>query len=474
MTNDQIALLTFDYVSYLAQKKIYNAQMVANAKYCKSIGRTNAISILQKPVNEFCDLYTSGKVKDFIFKNDSFTPRNMYLLNPAYYLYYTYIVFKASYLFSQSEVNFSLDKISVFYSGNLDFKISQDNIKDRVSFNYSYSLFQQKRKEYFGNPVLSTDIQNFFDNIHVNSLIEVLRELLGEHEVIDELDYFLKHCQFDSVPQLHYSIASSILSQFFLHKFDNAIHKTLIDNELLMVRFVDDMYIIYMRGSATIRENNEVLNVISSVLWKQGLSLNISKTKLLSSDEYVNGFDVSLSEYEDASYSSEKIIDEKAIEVIANGDFLEFISKITDLENANGVDLQKYYILLNQYLAIENDDANKVLKNIIYSRKWLDIDKKQLKNLVNNWRYILFNPSEFTVLFLMVYSDLERKKMTNRNENKIKALLNYLLKKHTHTLRDSLVAVTYLFQRSFVHQDLIRKVYEVNPDFVKFYIKYIV
>ncbi|MFF1856563.1 hypothetical protein ACFVV6_04105 [Bacillus mycoides] len=126
-----------------------------------------------------------------------------------------------------------------------------------------------------------------------------------------------------------------------------------------------------------------------------------------------------------------------------------------------------------EYLSVEGEDANKVLNNLIFSNKWKNMSDRDLKKIIYNWKYILFNPSIFTVLYIFIYEFLEKKGAIKDNGKKIKRILNYLFRNKLFTFRDTLIAVSYLFQRNFEHRDLLKKIEGVNPVYVKFVDKYI-
>lgn len=473
LTSDHLCSLAYDYVFATSRQKKYNPQTLANYKYCTKYGKKRITQILSLSVEEFCKSYEIEKVKDLVYKNDYFTPRNMHLVSPIYYLYYTSIVFKISYLFSNDIVDLSNRNISSFYSGYIDFRADKKDIKKLSSFNKSYSNFQRKRKSFFGNPVLAIDLQNFFECIKSNHLITKLKRMFGNKKCISDLEYFLEYCRFDSLPQLHYSIASSVLSQLYLVEFDDDIQKILERDNIFLIRFVDDMYFIHTNAVASVRKNNELLNEISFYLWKQGLSMNTSKTKMLSAEEFQSGFDV-VDQYGDLLFSSETIIEEKANEVVKSGLLLNFVDDLCKLEQENGIDLLQYQRILQDNLSINGDDANKVLRNIIYSKKWEELDIKHLKQLIKKWKYILFNPSDLTVLYIMVYRFLEYNGFIDDNGGRLKKVLNYLFKNTTFTLRDSLVAITYLFQSNFRNKELLNKVGSINDEYIRFIEKYVI
>lgn len=467
--------LTYKYILSMSKSKKYNPQTIAITNYFDKHS-FSAIKIeLERDVKDFCENNNPFKARDFIYKNDYFTPRNMYLISPIYYAYYTYIVFRIAKLFldEDTKLDFSKERMKIFYSGFLDISSNHSDVKQNARFNKSYSSFQKEREKYFDFPVLKIDLQDFFNSIKLKSLINKLRTLLGENKIIDDLSYFLNFCGFDCLPQFHYSIGSSILSQVYLQEFDSKIEKIASRENINLIRFVDDMYFIYLDGEMDYKRNNNLLNEISYLLWNEELVLNSSKTKFLSPEEYKNTVEVIGLDYgeEMVSFTSEKIIDKRTKEIINNGNLIQLVNKLCRLEEESGIDLKRYKKILDEYISIEGEDNRKILNNIIFSGKWKVLSDKELKNLVENWRYIQFNPSQFTVLYVLICRHLERKNVINGS--KIKLILNYLLNNSNFTFRDTLVAVAYLFQNKNKHSDLLNKIEIVNVDFVKFVKKYV-
>lgn len=453
----------------MSKTKKFNPQTIANINILREYGLKGIKSEMEKSVKEFCETNPVKKSRDFVYKNDYFTPRNMHLINPLYYSYYTYIVFKIANLFlnGNGKLNFSKERIDIFYSGFLDLH-SKEDIPKNAKFNTSYRLFQEEREKYFGMPVLKVDIQDFFNSIKVKSLINRLRAYLGEQSVINDLEYFLDFCEFEYLPQFHYSIASSILSQFYLLDFDSKMHRTLKRENLFLIRFVDDMFIVYLDGEMNEKRNNDLLNEISYFLWEEELVLNSSKTKLLSPQEYQDTFELMEMEYdfEEISYSSEKIIEDRTDEILEEGYLIILIEKLCELEESVGIDLNEYKELMREYISIDGEDTRKVLNNIIFSNKWKNIKKQDLKKIIDNWRYILFNPAQFTILYILVCRHLENRNVISGSS--IKEVLNYLFRNENFNFRDTLVAISYLFQSHKKNKELLNKVEMVNPEYVDF------
>ncbi|REB08864.1 hypothetical protein DVB69_07020 [Sporosarcina sp. BI001-red] len=476
MGNIDLSELSYLYVETMSKTKQYNPQAIANNKIIGELGKENIIRILNLDIDVFCTKYKSSKCRDFIYKNDYLTPRNMYLVNPLYYLKYTQIVFEIAenYLeYKSKELNFKDDNIKVFYSGLFCLDKKKETVNINAVFNNSYSDFQKERKKYFGNYVLKLDLQNFFDSIEIKELLSKLRIKLGSLSVIDELEIMLNSCQFTTLPQLHYSIASSLLSQMYLADFDNGIQNILARENLELIRFVDDIYIIQPHGEVNEKAINNLINDVSFLLWQEKLSLNNTKTELLTPDEYENNFDLKENKYDysPTSFSTEKIIDEKVLSLIHSGDLITYIEKLCEIEKTYGIDLKKYHELTDKYISTVNGDSNKVINGLIFSGKWRLLSDNELFEIVSEWKYVFFNPSQFTILYILICRYLENKNVIGNS--RIMSLLSYLFTSESYNFRDTLIAISYLFQSKKKNVSILSQIKTINPEYVNFVEKYI-
>ncbi|MEH6888410.1 hypothetical protein V7024_01335, partial [Bacillus sp. JJ864] len=114
-------------------------------------------------------------------------------------------------------------------------------------------------------------------------------------------------------------------------------------------------------------------------------------------------------DFEEISYSSEKIIEDRTDEILEEGYLIILIEKLCELEESVGIDLNEYKELMREYISIDGEDTRKVLNNIIFSNKCKKLSKRDLKKIINNWRYILFNPAQFTILYILVCRHLENR-----------------------------------------------------------------
>lgn len=472
MTNEEILDLAYKYVKAVSKSKNYNLQAIANTNFINNYKKEDILNDLRLNVKKFCKYNKHDSVRDFVYKNDYFTPRKMYLISPICYLYYTYLVFRIAHIFIMDKdiLDFSIKNVDVFYSGKLVFE--DKYIYQNSKFNESYSDFKERCSSFIGRPALKIDISNFFDSIKIKNLIDKLRRIINNSEIINDLEYFFNFLRIDSLPQYHYSLASSILSQFYLIDFTNSLNESCEENNLYCIRFVDDMYIIHLEDSEDYnKKNNMLLNEFSYFLWKDSLALNFNKTKMLTSEEFKKENDfIDFSYFE--PYSIEKIVNLKIREIINNKLLTKFIRALNRLEKDKGLDLAEYKKLVNKYISIEGDNSNKVINSLIYS-KWKRIPLEDMHFIINNWRFILFNPSQFTILYISIYRHLEKLKEIDNSGGKIKKILSFLFSDKTFTIRDSLVAITYLIQSKFRHKDLMNKIGEINNEYSAYVNKYL-
>ena len=461
-----LSTLSLNYVLEMSRTKRYNPQAIANLNTLSTYSNEEINDILSMDVKEFCDLYKADKVRDFVYKGDYFTPRDMYLISPLFYTYYTHKVIEIAHLMfgNNSLIDFSLSSTKIHYSGILEFNNEPDIVKQNAMFNKSYNMFQKEREKYLGNSVIKLDITNFFGSIKIDNLINKLTFHLGNHKTMQELDYLFGYCNFESLPQLHYSLASSVLSQMYLMDFDNELNDWLKKESLYLIRFVDDMFIVSLGGEFSNKRYNDLLNKLSFLLWKDELIINTSKTELLSPEKFKKSFELIEKNYNDFnSFISEKVINDRVDEIIERGYLLKLIEALCKVEMESGIDLKVYKILTDEYISIENEDTRKILNMIIYSKKWIRLSDDELLRIISNWKYLLFNPAQFTVLYVMVCRYLEKKDVISDNE--IKRVLSYLYRNDFFTLRDTLVTASYIFQNSNKKTELLEKIRVVNSDY---------
>lgn len=106
MTEDEILQYAFDYIMSVAREKVYNLQFIAIMNYFKIKDNFPRIENYGLNYEDFSKKYKKFCVRDFVYKKDYYSTREMYLIAPSYYLYYTFNVFKYFY-YNQEFLNFS-------------------------------------------------------------------------------------------------------------------------------------------------------------------------------------------------------------------------------------------------------------------------------------------------------------------------------------------------------------------------------
>lgn len=488
MKNNELLMMSYRYVLEMAKSKPYNIQCIAIKKFFES--KKNHPSIDFSYHNDyiiFCEKHPINRAKDFVYKKDYYTTREMYLISPPHYLYYTFIVFKYFYkTFGRVVVDFSTTNCQINYSGIISFT-KEEPIKNLSNFNYSYESFQDKKNEFIGNKVLTIDIQDFFKNISSKKLIDKLKkkDLSKKCEKdINNLEQFFYLNFFNHLPQLHYSIASSSLSQFYLIDFSSEMDKILSKEQCEGVRFVDDMFIKLPKGKRTKTINN-MLNEFTYHLWCDGLNLNTSKTKILDKNKYEKNVELMEGSYFDEQtrkiiknkkrkFPTEKLIADKVDKLLINkAQLLEaFLSELKSLDKIKGIDLTEYHKLVNKYIAINGDHASKVINNLIYGNKWKVLNADTLNRLISTNRFIFFNPSQFTTFFILIHEHLRLVKKLD--DDFLSTLINSLKQQNTYTLRECIITIQHFLQIRILDSELEKKMTVVNKELVDYLQRYII
>jgi len=471
MTEDEILQYAFDYIMSVAREKVYNLQFIAIMNYFKIKDNFPRIENYGLNYEDFSKKYKKFCVRDFVYKKDYYSTREMYLIAPSYYLYYTFNVFKYFY-YNQEFLNFSQKNIKVFYSGELSFD-NQNKISINSNFSNSYKNFQLEKRSFIGGKALVIDIQDFFKSISTDRLIEMLNIKNKNcfcRQSIDNLKLFFNNNNFESLPQLHYSIASSVLSQFYLIDFTCEMNRILIREKCQAVRFVDDM-VISLPTYKRLKKVNEVLNELSYFLWENHLNLNSSKTQILKNNDYKTNVDIIEDSYSNefkSSYTVNKIINDKVDWLLKNQaeNLIKFIEELRKCFSSKSVDLKTYHKCIKKYISIDGEHATKVINHLNYSKKWKNLEKKILIKLIEDNTYIFFNPMQFTTFFLLIFKHLRT--LGCENQFILDKFLNDLKKKNQLTFREGVMTIQYFLQMKYNDKELLEKMKDINKKYVEF------
>lgn len=270
--------------------------------------------------NYFKDYISSGYIffidpltlqtHNYIQKPDG-TYREAQLVSPYLYL----LIESISYELFNIIEKWRNKNISVYYAGNFE-NLDLHYSKNYDLFYKDLNLESENYKYY-----IKLDINNFFKNIDINLIFDLIEshsnEKLKSSDIILLKELFSKTGN-NKFPVLENSVGLSYLAtEIFLANSDNKLHKFLTKykyiNSFKMIRYVDDLYILYDTNDPEISGiNNLILSDIisnySTFLSYDSLILNTSKIKqeqavkindsLKTSfyNEFVNGKNFSLHE----------------------------------------------------------------------------------------------------------------------------------------------------------------------------------
>lgn len=123
------------------------------------------------------------------------------------------------------------------------------------------------------NFVISIDVKDFFPTINFNKIVDVF-EHLGYHHALSIM--LANMCSLEaSLPQG--APSSPAISNIIMLAFDKELATYCKDKRLRYTRYADD---ITISGTAELGKA-EIINVVRTLLWKEGFLINNSKTKVL-------------------------------------------------------------------------------------------------------------------------------------------------------------------------------------------------
>jgi len=136
--------------------------------------------------------------------------------------------------------------------------------------------------------VAKADIDDFFDSIEQEKLLQVLKLVVSDEKILMVIALFLKNGMMkkshwiDKTKGVYQGdVLSPVLSNLYLHTFDMALEK----HRIAFVRFADDM--VFFAHSK--KEAKSYLSISSKILKNLGLYFGEEKSYLASVDE--NGFE---------------------------------------------------------------------------------------------------------------------------------------------------------------------------------------
>lgn len=468
----EILNLANNYVLSCAEQKPFNIQMKAILNF---YSKNSVNEKYLKKFHEFISLDEMKVCKDFVYKNNLSTFRKFYIVPPEIYMYYTFQVFEIYFLKYEDIFNTGYKNIKIFYSGYIT--DDKNKVKENCVFDNQFSLFKEEQKSFKNKYVLSIDLESFFDNITIINLLEKLSS--ENHRIkqnVKNLKEMFEYFGIETLPQLHYSIASSILSQIYLHEFTTELDNILGENGWESVRYVDDHYICLNKKNK-IKDTNLFLHKITDLLYRENLGINQNKTKRYTPTAYEKFIEEiqSVKNYETFSYKRKKykvnIEIEKKVEYLVqnNGEkFEKFIDEISLIYQKFGLDIKKYLIKEKEYLSINGEDASKVINHLKYSGEWKLFNKDLQMKIINCKELMFFDPIKFVALYCFINNFLNKK----YSENHIQTFINF----YSANLRLLIIAEQLLIQGMLKKEEWVSiKCYfeKMDPNSLEFYETYL-
>lgn len=466
---NQLALF---YVKSMSELKPYNLQSISIKNFFKKIDQKEFLKDMNLEPNQFLMKFTPMITRDLYFKNHTFETRNMKLISPEQYIYFTKLVFQLvlSTLKKTKLKTYNSDHIETYYSGFLYNDINLNIEKNKTVYNGSYGKFLESLANYEGHEVLTVDLSNFFDSIKFKNLFDQLRMNYSDKEV-DPLKIFTKKVNIKTLPQFHFSIASSILSQEYLSSFDLEIESLLKKNNLKLIRYVDDMYFINRNKNKPMGDKFyfKLLDHISYIAWKYNLNINANKTKIYSGHK---PFSIKLMDNSYGSnFLSEVRIENKA-DSITSSDFIQFVKQVDTLYLQQGFNMREFKKYFDNTFAIDGEDGQKVLNTFVFKLKWRKFDSDILKETLKYYRFVFYLPNPLLVLYLKIYDYIENQ--YGRNYKYISKLVRDLDKSINYSIRNLNTTVNYLIQRGFKRKSMLEGIGNYDSNMKKFIDDYII
>jgi AbiA family abortive infection protein len=402
---------------------------------------------------------------NYITKSDG-NFRKASLVSPIMYLVMTSIGKLISSKYESQRSNYT----HVFYAGN--YGVNRFYYKNDYDIFFKMVYHSSKSYKYY----IKTDIKDFFRNININKLFDKIRYRLAETgNVISEKDVLiykelLLYLGQGEFPLVENSTCSSYLATvIYLESADIEIDKYINEKEggisdFIMIRYVDDMYILF---NTNIHEKKltplitRILNVYTNALKPLDLSLNRTKTTYSKTKNIHK--DLKQSIY--GSFTGKKINISNIFD--ARELIMKFLDRIDNELRKFQLDTIKYNKLINDVFSLTDTKytPNEILNSLLYDKRPVFFDGsiiEKLGSLISfDYEFIKLDPKRLT-LFLL----------NTRDENLIKTMLSKLFnanRKDIWDIYDTTIAITYLIQREFRHNDLLKVLKTRESNVYKYY-----
>ena len=401
---------------------------------------------------------------NYIQKGDG-SFRNATLISPLLYLVFQAIGKEISIRYTPERPQ----DIEVYYAGN--YELLRSTYKKDYDDFYKAINAGAERYRYF----IKTDITNFFGHININELVSRINFVCNKGKqtisqtqllLIKEL---LLYSGNGNYPLIENSLVSSYMATvIYLDEIDSELHDfisryTTDISEFKMIRYVDDLYILFSSEKELddlTQTYNAVKNAYSSILKNHGLSLNVAKCSFKEIDN-VNE-DLKKSLYDEYINGIENEIGE-----LFTGTLKGFLGDVYTLVGKHGITTEQYYRLIEEHFSFDGIEftASEVYNYLVYENqnelKSPAISGLLVKIINTDISFLSIDPKRLAVMV-----------MQSGNDKAVKAMLNQLFIRERSNLwnsYDTTIAIAYLIQSKFQHIDLLSTLYKYDPDLYAYY-----
>lgn len=405
--------------------------------------------------------------QNFITKNSG-SFRDSQLLSPFMFLLQQVIGIEIQKRYQENRKN-NLNLIA-YYSGNLE--------SHKILYKNEYKEFTKWNNYYAEDHpfFIKTDLSDYFANINLNRLMELVNKKcnkgftpLQQKTIVDVFRY----CGNGKFPLVQNSVSSSFLATIvYLDDIDIELGK-FIDGlpdieDYKLVRYVDDLY-IWLKPKNNCNLNyayNEIRSDYSSLLHKQGLTLNTSKTGLHRCEEISDQLKKTI--YDDVINAQENAIDEYVEDTNWTNNIKSFINNLLFAQLNDELNKESFEKIIMECFKPDRMiefTGEEVLKYIIYDNNVYLQDLEIVDNLASLIKrsgvsFIYLSPQLLTAMILNTANS------QNKNEA-IKTLLNQLFSRNRNRLINSydiMIIIQYLLHTHFRHHDLKEKILKENAN----------
>ncbi len=201
-------------------------------------------------------------------------------IDPIWNVYLLSLVLSISSEIEKRRLDKSLNKI---FSYRIEYDKSTKQIFDK---NCGWNTFQKeafnKTKTY--KYILNTDISDFYSRIYHHRLENCLQDAAEEKQIIHNIMELLSIItNGDSYGLPVGGPAARILAEIVLNDIDQLLYNNNID----FIRFVDDYYIF---SNTQEEAYNNLIFLSDKLIFNQGLALQKSKTRIITSNEFKESY----------------------------------------------------------------------------------------------------------------------------------------------------------------------------------------